>query len=155
MDLKELEKMEELYRSGDWVCIVKTDIEDWFICHDPKFRVSIPDKTYKLIHEKHRDILKAYLINKDIPIFISTGNNTEFMPLKSDFIASYADYLCYSLDKETTQQEINQVIDKQLEEENGTIKLNGGGAFIKEFASKHFEENKTYEITIKEVISIN
>lgn len=56
---------------------------------------------------------------------------------------------------ELTQQEINEVIDKQLAEESGTIKLNGGGLFIKEFAIKHFEENKTYEITIKEVISIN
>lgn len=58
--------------------------------------------------------------------------------------------------EETTQQEINKVIDKQLAEETKSeIIVIGGGADVKRNIKRYLDKNKTYEITIKEVISNN
>lgn len=57
---------------------------------------------------------------------------------------------------ELTQQEISEVIDKQLAEETKSeIIVIGGGADVKRNIKRYLDKNKTYEITIKEVISIN
>lgn len=145
----DLEKMEELYKSGDWVCLVDVG-KGWEKTRLPLF---IDKYKYQIIHKKHEHILNAYIDNTGIEIEWK-NNARDFWSIFNDgFIETYNANCEYRL--QTTQQEINEVIDKQLAEESGTIKLNGGGLFIKEFASKHFEENKTYEITIKEVISNN
>lgn len=150
----ELKEMKELYNNREWI-LVKFNNNghecEWIL--QDSFNMDLNGVRLKLIHKKHEDILKAYLEDNNISILWKYKSRDSWSVFNDGFIETYDENLEYKL--KVTQEEINQVIDKQLAEENGTIKLNGGGTFIKEFASKHFEENKTYEITIKEVISIN
>lgn len=58
--------------------------------------------------------------------------------------------------EEITQEEISEAIDKQLAEESKSeLTVIGGGADVKKNIKRYLDKNKTYEITIKEVVSIN
>lgn len=55
-----LAKQKELYKTGEWVCLMKNRFGDtnWSIHNNPKFR---DGWNYQLIHKSHEHILDAYL----------------------------------------------------------------------------------------------
>lgn len=146
----DLEKMEDLYRSGDYICLVDVG-KGWEKTRLPLF---IDEYKYQIIHKKHEHILNAYIDNTGIEIEWK-NNARDFWSIFNDgFIETYNANCEYRL--QTTQQEINEVIDKQLAEETKSeIIVIGGGADVKRNIKRYLDKNKTYEITIKEVISIN
>jgi len=63
MNIKELKKFEKIYKSGEWICLVRyTDIsQNWHIAKEPFQDTINTDLEIKLIHKKHEHILDAYL----------------------------------------------------------------------------------------------
>lgn len=65
----ELDILKDKYKSGDYICILTGyDINGWVTTTAPQWYCDHKDDKYKLIHKKHKDILDAYLKDKNIDI---------------------------------------------------------------------------------------
>lgn len=146
------EEIKEKYKSGNYrVLGLKNGA--WTNLH-PDNEILNEYTNITAVHNKHDEVFWASVEGKDIEVF--AGTNRGGWKKEFNFIQDYNENFKYRIKVVPLQQEINEVIDKQLAEETKSeIIVIRGGADVKRNIKRYLDKNKTYEITIKEVISIN
>ena len=124
-------QMKEIYEANpdEWIALWSTSIEwmnhgEWLKTSTPKF---IDENHYKLIHIKHKQVLKAYLADNDVDIEYAfdeeTYNNAGWYT-EHNFIENYEPDLEYRLeekeDAETLLEQSSQSISSELSDSSNT-----------------------------------
>ena len=146
--------MKEVYEANpnDWIALWSTPIEwrnhgVWFKTSNPNFTEEFH---YRLIHIKHKGILKAYLADNDVEIVLKncrvSTEATEVLNTISNFIENYNPDLEYRL-KETKMStdsmgwddfEVNPTFQKSLKET--PMKWNGYVDIPKNNSKNNFKD---------------
>ena len=94
-DLNEIQKFAEKYATGDYICVVDNRFggKGYFIKENDEFK---ENWNYKLIHNKHEEVLKAFLEDEFIDIYMN-GYSINDIISKSKFIESYNEEDDYSI----------------------------------------------------------
>lgn len=125
-----LEDLKRKYSSGNYILLTPNSIatQKWIKVEDPLWD---SDK-YILIHNKHKDILEAYLKNPSVEIetgmfapMIGETEPSKWVDLEKDFIEDYNEDFWYRLKvKDLAWYEDENIVGKLLKVENSQIELN-------------------------------
>jgi hypothetical protein len=125
-----LEDLKIKYATGNYILLTPNSIatQKWIKVEDPLWDC----ENYVLIHNKHKDILEAYLKNPSVEIetemfALMTGETepSKWIDLKKDFIEDYNEEFWYRLKvKDLAWYEDENMVGKLLKAENSQTGLN-------------------------------
>ena len=94
-ELQKIKELSEKYATGNYICVVDNRFgpKGYFIKEDNEFKLNW---NYTLIHNKHEEVLKAFLEDEFIDIYMN-GYSINDIISKSKFIESYNEEDDYSI----------------------------------------------------------